>query len=203
MVRTGVLSLVLLGQLTLAGGHAHADPLPTEDGTRLSAPPPPVPEPPPEYVEASGKPGPWEPPLGPPDAAEPEPAPLSDLRPEQRSHAAIGYEVLGGTAGFATGLFPLLTDSPDAIVVVMPFTVALGVWIAGAVSGGDGDFGAVILGELVGALFAAPFTLAGLMCTSDCALGLTLGLAAGLVFPIGGAVIGYEMSNEVPPLGTE
>lgn len=194
---TGVrtLGLALLGALALTfpARPAAATPDAAERGDALDDPPPPPPPlPPPSYLEASSaaKPGML--------SLEPEPlAPLTDEGIVQgRSHAALGYEIFGGTVGYIAGLTPLYTSSPDAAIVTLPLGIALGVWIAGAAAGGDGDFSAVLVGELVGIMIAAPFALAGLMCTRDCELALTVGLASALVFPIGGAVLGYEMSND-------
>lgn len=115
----------------------------------------------------------------------------------RRSASAVGYEILGGTIGYVAGLIPLFTSSPDIVLLTVPFAVSLGVYLAGTVAGGDGDFGAAFLGQVIGALIAAPFALAGLLCSRDCEAGMALGMSAALVFPIGGAVVGYEMSNDV------
>lgn len=153
----------------------------------MEPPPPPL-----HYLEASsGKPSP---PFGglvshPRDEpGQPHPS---------RSPSAVGYEILGGTIGYLAGLVPLITGSPDLVLFTLPLGVSLGVFLAGAGAGGDGDFGAAFLGQIVGTLIAVPFMLAGVFCSRDCEAGIALGVSAAVVFPIGGAVVGYEMSNEV------
>lgn len=124
-----------------------------------------------------------------------------------RMPGALGLEILGGVLGYAIGLAPLYAalsgddgGSLPALVVTVPFGIALGIWLPGMLSGGNGGFGWTFLGQALGGIASVPIVFSTLFDTDE--TGAWVALAAVLTFPIIGGVLGYELSNDVSTRGS-
>lgn len=115
------------------------------------------------------------------------PPPRAEPAVRHRSGSAIVWEILGGMAGWALGVAPvLLGATPLLLPVSLPLGITSGITLGGHASGGDGSFWAVFGWQALGGLASIPFVLVG---------DPILALAAVIVLPIIGGVVGYEKSN--------
>lgn len=159
-----------------------------------------------EVARAEGRTVTRHPPL-PPETylgrAEPRVPTLSlDGDPMSRVFAELGLGAIGALIGFGLGALTIWAAdeagaSADgqaiaigASAMVAGLAVTAGITLGAEVRGGRGNFGHAFLGMLVGSAVAIPFIVYGLAFAVEGAA-----LAAGLVLPLVGGVIGYEIGH--------
>lgn len=152
---------------------------------------------------------PWSPSTPEPAVTVPEPPPARLREPSltfmQRT-TRIALELLGASigAGASLGVGVGLGCGLDhgrcrgdgslpAVLALGAFGVPAGVTLAGSLAGGNGGYGWSVLGEFGGVLLAIPIAL-----LSERRPGFAV--AAAIVLPIAGAVVGFEVSSDNAPV---
>ncbi|MFK7985478.1 MAG: hypothetical protein AB8I08_05565 [Sandaracinaceae bacterium] len=125
-----------------------------------------------------------------------------DGDPLSRVFAELGLGAIGALVGFGIGALTIwVADEAGASAdgqaiaigasaMVAGLAVTAGVTLGAEVRGGRGNFGHAFLGMLVGSAVAIPFIVYGLAFAVEGAA-----LAAGLVLPLVGGVLGYEIGH--------
>jgi len=124
----------------------------------------------------------------------------ADVDEESPSRAGrVAAEVGGGIAGFFlpgfVGAYLVCLGGCSDVGIGVAVTAALlglptGVWLAGNAVDGNGGWGWTLIGSLAGWVFAGGILAAG--AGSDSAIPAVI---AGM-FPVAGAVVGYELSSD-------